>query len=205
MLPECSLLGGSILCSRSALHAPRCSQSVLCSGEAFCASGALSLLRCAPGAFSMLRGASGAFAACRVPPSSRGIRAVFGSKRVHRTSLGLERSLCSSPLFSSRGTFESSPKCDYEIGVRTRLSPRKQKGWRKRHPFLAARLLIKTLFEKMSLALSWETSPLCVLPVSGCALLFRRWHLSFPQHAFFIEARLRTLRDGPREAHLYLP
>ena len=105
----------------------------------------------------------------RVPPCYRGLRAVFGSKRVHRTSLGLERSLCSSPLFSSRGTFESPPKCDYEIGVRTRLSPRKQKGWRRRHPFLAERLLMRTLFGKMSLALSWETSPLCVLPVSGCA------------------------------------
>ena len=108
----------------------------------------------------MLRGASGVFAVLRMPPCARGLWAVFGSKRVLQTSFGLGRSLGSTPFFPSRGTFESPPKCDCMIDVNTRLSPRKQKGWRRRHSFLAARLLIKTLFGKMSLALSWETSPL---------------------------------------------
>ena len=151
MLPERSLLGRSILCSRSVLHAPRCSQSVLCSGEAFCAPGAFSLLRCAPGAFSMLRGVSGAFAVLRVPPCARGLWAVCGSKRVLQTYFGLERPLGSTPFFPSRGTFESPPKCDYMIDVNTRLSSRKQKGWRRRHPFLAARLLMRTPLGKTNL------------------------------------------------------
>jgi hypothetical protein len=136
----------------SRCHAPfygiRCFQSVLYSEEAFCASGAFSLLRCAPGAFSILRGASGAFAVLRVPPCSR---------RLKMRSLNLLRpgTLSWLPLFfPSWGTFKSPSKCDYRIDVCTRLSSRKQKGWRRRHPFLAARLLIKTLFGTISLALS---------------------------------------------------
>ena len=56
--------------------------------------------------------------ACRPVPAGSGLWAVSGSKRVLRTSFGLERSLCSSPLSSSRGTFESPPKCDYKDRLR---------------------------------------------------------------------------------------
>ena len=117
----------------------------------------------------MLRGASGAFAVLRVPPCARGLWAVCGSKRVLQTSFGLERSLGSTPFFPSRGTFESPPKCDCMIDVNTRLSPRKQKGWRRRHPFLAERLLMRTLLGKTNLRCRGKLR-LCVFLLSLAVL-----------------------------------
>ena len=146
VLPECSLLGGSILCSRSVLPAPLCSRSILYAPRCFRS------VRCAPRAALFPRALGG----IRVKICSSNLLRPGALSRLHS-------------FFPSMGTFESPPKCDYMIDVNTRPSPRKQKGWRRRHFFLAARLLIKTFFGKISLALSWETSPLCVLSVSSCA------------------------------------
>ena len=67
---------------------------------------------------------------------------------------------CIPQIPSSRETFESSPKCDLS---------EQQKGWRRRHPFLAERLLMRTLLGKTNLRCRGKLR-LCVFLLSLAVL-----------------------------------